>query len=359
VAGRVLAIRSFGKANFLVISDGRARIQVYIRKDSLPERDFAVYRLLDFGDYIGVEGRLFRTKTNELTVWASGLEFLVKCFIPLPEKWHGLSDIETRYRQRYLDLIVNPESREVFQLRSRVLAADGRERARHAAERVAALESRLGIAGEQELQRAALRFPRVVAGANAGYAVFNIGLTVGWLIHRFRTGDPGYLRLRRACVLAHLGAQPIFLLRPVAPPRTLPRIVDTLREVSGLDLEHPVLVRFYNPVAAMPSLHVAFATVTACAAAERSSSRRAGVGAFAYPTLVAVFTGLVLISNVTATKGVAFGPIVGDWSIITVSAMRSAPSMRRHASRGPSIASPCSSPSAVPPSALCSAWSER
>jgi len=173
-------------------------------------------------------------------------------------------------------------------VRSRVLAADGRERARHAAERVAALESRLGIAGEQELQRAALRFPRVVAGANAGYAVFNIGLTVGWLIHRFRTGDPGYLRLRRACVLAHLGAQPIFLLRPVAPPRTLPRIVDTLREVSGLDLEHPVLVRLYNPVAAMPSLHVAFATVTACAAAERSSSRRAGVGAFAYPTLVAV-----------------------------------------------------------------------
>ena len=123
VAGRVLAIRSFGKANFVVISDGRARIQVYIRKDSLPERDFEVYRLLDFGDYIGVEGRLFRTKTNELTVWASGLEFLVKCFIPLPEKWHGLSDIEIRYRQRYLDLIVNPDSRRVFEVRSRVLAS--------------------------------------------------------------------------------------------------------------------------------------------------------------------------------------------------------------------------------------------
>jgi lysyl-tRNA synthetase class 2 len=122
-AGRVLAIRSFGKANFLVISDGRARIQVYIRKDSLPERDFAIFKLLDFGDFVGVEGRLFRTKTNELTIWAATLVFLAKCFIPLPEKWHGLSDIETRYRQRYLDLIVNPDSRRVFEIRSRVLAA--------------------------------------------------------------------------------------------------------------------------------------------------------------------------------------------------------------------------------------------
>ena len=173
-------------------------------------------------------------------------------------------------------------------VRRRVLAADGRERGRRAAERVAAVESRLGIARERELQRAALRFPRLVAGANAGYAVFNIGLTVGWLVYRSRRRDPGYLRLRRACMLAHLGAQPIFLLRPIAPPRTLPRIVDTLREVSGLDLEHPVLVRLYNPVAAMPSLHVAFATVTACAAAERSSSRTVAVGAFAYPSLVVV-----------------------------------------------------------------------
>jgi lysyl-tRNA synthetase, class II len=122
-AGRILAIRSFGKANFLVLSDGREKIQVYIRKDSLPERDFNVFGLLDFGDFVGVEGRLFRTKTNELTIWASSLEFLAKCFLPLPEKWHGLTDIETRYRQRYLDLIVNPDSRKVFVVRSRVLAA--------------------------------------------------------------------------------------------------------------------------------------------------------------------------------------------------------------------------------------------
>ena len=122
-AGRILAIRSFGKANFLVISDGRSKIQVYIRQDSLPERDFAIFKLLDFGDFVGVEGQLFRTKTNELTIWAAKLEFLAKCFIPLPEKWHGLSDVEIRYRQRYLDLIVNPDSRRVFEVRSRVLAS--------------------------------------------------------------------------------------------------------------------------------------------------------------------------------------------------------------------------------------------
>jgi lysyl-tRNA synthetase class 2 len=122
-AGRILAIRSFGKANFLVISDGAARIQIYLRKDALSERDFALFKLLDFGDYVGVEGHLFRTKTNELTIWASRLEFLAKCFIPLPEKWHGLQDVEIRYRQRYLDLIVNPESRRVFEIRSKVLAA--------------------------------------------------------------------------------------------------------------------------------------------------------------------------------------------------------------------------------------------
>src|SRR5579862_4078828 len=122
-AGRILAIRAFGKANFLVLSDGHARIQVYIRQDSMPELDFKIFRLLDFGDWVGVEGRLFRTKTNELTIWASRLHFLSKCLLPLPEKWHGLTDVETRYRQRYLDLIVNPDSRRVVETRSRVVAA--------------------------------------------------------------------------------------------------------------------------------------------------------------------------------------------------------------------------------------------
>ena len=122
-SGRILAMRSFGKANFLVLSDGRSKIQVYVRQDALPPLDFQVFKLLDFGDWVGVEGRLFRTKTNELTIWASRLHFLAKCLVPLPEKWHGLTDVETRYRQRYLDLIVNPDSRRVFEIRSRVVAA--------------------------------------------------------------------------------------------------------------------------------------------------------------------------------------------------------------------------------------------
>ena len=123
VAGRILAIRSFGKASFLQISDGKSRIQVYVRQDSLPELDFKVFKLLDFGDWVGVEGRFFRTKTNEFTIWASRLEFLAKCLVPLPEKWHGLQDVEIRYRQRYLDLIVNPDSRRVFEVRSRIVTA--------------------------------------------------------------------------------------------------------------------------------------------------------------------------------------------------------------------------------------------
>jgi lysyl-tRNA synthetase, class II len=122
-SGRILAIRSFGKASFLVLSDGRARVQVYVRQDSLPSIDFQIFRHLDFGDWIGVEGHLFRTKTNEFTIWASRLHFLAKCLLPLPEKWHGLTDVEIRYRQRYLDLIVNPDARCVFEVRSRVVQA--------------------------------------------------------------------------------------------------------------------------------------------------------------------------------------------------------------------------------------------
>ncbi len=122
-AGRIISIRSFGKASFFVLSDGRCRIQVYLRQDALSERDFALSKLLDYGDHIGVAGHLFRTKTNELSIWASRLEFLAKCFAPLPEKWHGLQDVELRYRQRYLDLVVNPQVRRVFEIRSRTITA--------------------------------------------------------------------------------------------------------------------------------------------------------------------------------------------------------------------------------------------
>jgi lysyl-tRNA synthetase class 2 len=122
-AGRIVAIRSFGKANFLVLSDGKSRLQSYIREDSVSPRDFDVFRLLDVGDLVGVAGRIFRTRTDELTIWAERLEFLAKSFEPLPEKWNELTDVEIRYRQRYLDLIVNPASRKVFETRSRVIRA--------------------------------------------------------------------------------------------------------------------------------------------------------------------------------------------------------------------------------------------
>lgn len=121
VCGRVVAIRGKGKAGFLNLSDGERRLQAYIRRDGVGERPFELYRLLDVGDFLGVEGFLFRTRTGELTVHATGLEFLAKSLLPLPEKWHGLTDVEIRYRQRYLDLIANPEVREVFVTRSRII----------------------------------------------------------------------------------------------------------------------------------------------------------------------------------------------------------------------------------------------
>ncbi|HTH23911.1 MAG TPA: lysine--tRNA ligase [Vicinamibacterales bacterium] len=122
-AGRLVSVRSFGKASFLVLSDGRTRIQVYVRQDALSERDYQLSKLLDLGDQLGVTGHLFRTKTNELSIWASSLQFLSKCFLPLPEKWHGLQDVEIRYRQRYLDLIVNPDVRRVFEIRTAAVSA--------------------------------------------------------------------------------------------------------------------------------------------------------------------------------------------------------------------------------------------
>ena len=122
-AGRIVSVRSFGKASFLVLSDGRSRIQVYLRQDALSERDYQLSKLLDLGDQVGVSGHLFRTKTNELSIWASALQFLAKCFLPLPEKWHGLQDVEIRYRQRYLDLIVNPDVRRVFEIRTATVSA--------------------------------------------------------------------------------------------------------------------------------------------------------------------------------------------------------------------------------------------
>ena len=120
-AGRVLALRTAGKAGFLDLSDGRGRLQVYVRRDAVGENAFTLYQALDLGDWLGVEGEVFKTRTGELSVKARTLTFLGKSFRPLPEKWHGLKDVERRYRQRYLDLAVNPESREVFERRAAIV----------------------------------------------------------------------------------------------------------------------------------------------------------------------------------------------------------------------------------------------
>ena len=173
-------------------------------------------------------------------------------------------------------------------VRRLALHGDGRERARRNAERIVALEERTRIHVEPALQRAVLRVPRVVHGLNVGYGLFNVTLTVGWLMHLYRRRDPEYHRLRRACVLAHLGAQPFFLAFPTEPPRVLDGFVDTISEVSGFDIEHPLLVRFYNPVAAMPSLHVAFAVVTGAEIASRTESHLVKAAAHAYAPLVAI-----------------------------------------------------------------------
>ena len=122
LAGRLMRLSNFGKAAFFHVQDRTGRIQGYLRRDQMDERSSKVLRRLDVGDIVGVRGRLFRTKTGELTVMVEALEMLAKSFRPLPEKWHGLVDQETRYRQRYVDLIVNPGSREVFLTRSRTTA---------------------------------------------------------------------------------------------------------------------------------------------------------------------------------------------------------------------------------------------
>jgi lysyl-tRNA synthetase class 2 len=121
VAGRIMALRRMGKAAFFHLQDRRAKLQVYARKDRLGDEAFTLFQTLDIGDLVGVRGALFRTKTKELTVEARELRLLTKCLRPLPEKWHGLADVEARYRQRYLDLMVNPEVREVFEKRSRIV----------------------------------------------------------------------------------------------------------------------------------------------------------------------------------------------------------------------------------------------
>jgi lysyl-tRNA synthetase, class II len=122
LAGRVVALRHHGKTCFAHLMDQSGRIQLYARVDQLGD-DFALFTELDIGDFVGVTGELMRTRTGELTHAVKAFSFLAKSLRPLPEKWHGLKDVETRYRQRYVDLVVNEESRRIFQLRSRIIQA--------------------------------------------------------------------------------------------------------------------------------------------------------------------------------------------------------------------------------------------
>src|SRR5512133_2296924 len=122
IAGRVLAVRSFGKAAFLRVRDGSGELQVWVKKDKVGERAFEIFKLLDIGDIVAAEGPATRTKTGELTLEASSFTILTKAIRPLPEKWHGLTDIEARYRQRYVDLAVTPGVRDVFVKRARIVS---------------------------------------------------------------------------------------------------------------------------------------------------------------------------------------------------------------------------------------------
>jgi len=120
-AGRIMAIRLMGKAGFSHLQQGGQRLQIYIKKDAVGDKGFELFRLLDLGDHIGVSGYLFRTRTGELSVHVEEITFLSKDLLPLPEKWHGLTDVELRYRQRYVDLVMNPNVREVFVKRTKLV----------------------------------------------------------------------------------------------------------------------------------------------------------------------------------------------------------------------------------------------
>jgi lysyl-tRNA synthetase, class II len=121
VAGRIMAFRDFGKSSFIHIQDRKGKVQVYVRKDILKSPAFDIFKKFDICDIVGVQGKVFKTKTGELTILAEELKLLTKALRPLPEKWHGLKDVEERYRKRYLDLIVNERARDVFTKRAKII----------------------------------------------------------------------------------------------------------------------------------------------------------------------------------------------------------------------------------------------
>jgi hypothetical protein len=177
----------------------------------------------------------------------------------------------------------------------------GRTRARRNCDRIVTLEQRLGLHVERRVQQLALRSPRLVTALNLGYVTLNVGLTVGTLIALFRRRDPRFHRFRRAAVIATLGAQPIFLLFPCDPPRSLEHMVDTVSDV--LDLDSGIVVKLYNPLAAFPSIHVTFAVVTAAALRETARSPLVRRTAPLYPPVV--FATVLATANHYVLDGIA------------------------------------------------------
>lgn len=193
-------------------------------------------------------------------------------------------------------------------VRKLALSGDGRERADRNARRIVDLEQRLGIHVEPRLQHLIVERRNLVQGLNLAYATLNVGLTVGWLVRLFHRRHPEYHRFRRAALIAGLGAQPVFLLFPVAPPRKLDHLVDTIAEVGGVDLDSGLISKLYHPLAAMPSIHVTIAEVTAAGLAETSRSRTVRALAPAYPPLVAA---VVLLTANHYVVDAAAGSVLG------------------------------------------------
>ena len=163
----------------------------------------------------------------------------------------------------------------------------GRLQAAKNAERVVALERRLGIHVEPKLQELLLPHRRVLGVLNVAYVISNAALTVGWLMRLYTRRHPEFDRFRRAAVITTLACQPIFYFFPCAPPRSLDHFVDTIADVSGLDLDSGAVAQLYDPLAAMPSIHVAYAVVTAAGIESASESRVLRTLAPGYPPLVA------------------------------------------------------------------------
>jgi hypothetical protein len=172
-------------------------------------------------------------------------------------------------------------------VRAFVVTPAGRVRARRNAERLVELERRLGVHVEPALQRLILPRVRLLAVLNVAYVVVNVVLTVGWLMLLFRRRHEAFHRYRRAAALSLAGAQVVFVTFPTAPPRSLDHLIDTIREISGVDLDSGLVARLYNPLAAMPSIHLAFAVVTSAAIARTTDRTPARAFALAYPPAVA------------------------------------------------------------------------